>query len=310
MAQLIDVGTDGYVLTCESPCDLGLEHLRAIRVPFACFHFYVNGEEFTDDCYESMSPQDFYAHMEAGDKISTSQISPGEYRALWEPYLARGLDVLHVTTSSGISGTYNSAVLAAQEAMAEQPERKVHVVDSNMVSAGYGLLVDTLASKRDEGLTVDELHDWAEANKFKQHFWFYAGQLKYLVAGGRVSKTSGFVGKLLKICPVLYWDQVGHPIHFSNVRTARKANRAMVDRMEAEASGGLAYAGKCFISHSAAPELAADLKVCIEQRFCRLAEPVRVLNVGPTIGDYTGPTSLSIAFWSDEDKWREGEESK
>lgn len=310
MAELIDTKSDGYVLTCESPCDLGSAYLRQLRVPFACFHFYVNGQEHVDDCYESMSPEQFYAHMEAGDKISTSQVSPGEYRELWDPYLSRGLDVVHVTTSSGISGTYNSAVLASQEAMADNPGRKVYVVDSNMVSAGYGLLVATLADKRDEGLSVDELHDWAEANKFKQHFWFYAGQLKYLVAGGRVSKTSGFVGKLLKICPVLYWDQAGHPIHFSNVRTARKANRAMVDRMELEAVGGLDYAGECFISHSVAPELAADLAACIEERFPNLSGPVRVLNVGPTIGDYTGPTSLSIAFWSNEDKWREGEERR
>ncbi len=302
MNDLIDTRTDRYVVTCESPCDLGTEYMRKIRVPFACFHIYINDAEYPDDCGDTLSPETFYGHMEAGDKISTSQINPQEYRDLWAPYLEKGLDIVHLTTSSGISGTYNSAVIAADNCMEEFAGRKVYVTDSKVVSAGYGLFVDKLAEKRDEGLTAEELHVWAEKNKFRLHFWFYAGKLKYLVAGGRVSKTSAFFGKMLKICPVLYWNQNGQPIHFQNVRTMHGANAAMVARMEAEAAGGLQYADKCFISHSVAPEAALDLKNQISEKFSHLKEAVRTLCVGPTIGNYTGPSSLSIAFWSAEEK--------
>ncbi|MBR0085437.1 MAG: DegV family protein [Lachnospiraceae bacterium] len=291
-----------YIITCCSPVDQTPEYMQQIGVPFAKFHFTINGQDYLDDMGQMMSYEEFYSHMEKGDKIVTSQVNPYEYEELWTPYLDKGMDVLHVCTSSGISSTYNSANIAANEMREKYPDRKIYIVDSVMVSGGYGLLVDTLAEKRDEGLSIDELHDWAEKNRFKCHFWFFAGQLKYLVNGGRLSKTAGLMGSLLKICPLLYWNQKGQPIPYSKVRTVKKCAEAMVERMVKTCRDGLDYCGKAFITHSVAPDVAQYIADLVRSKFPRLKCEPHVTQVGPTIGNYTGPTSLSLGFWSDVDK--------
>ena len=129
-----------YIITCCSPVDQTPEYMQQIGVPFAKFHFTINGQDYLDDMGQMMSYEEFYSHMEKGDKIVTSQVNPYEYEELWTPYLDKGMDVLHVCTSSGISSTYNSANITANEMREKYPDRKIYIVDSVMVSGGYGLL--------------------------------------------------------------------------------------------------------------------------------------------------------------------------
>ena len=106
---------DPYVLTCCSTADYPLSFFEQRGVPFLCFHYEIAGEQYLDDLYQSIAPEDFFARLKGGAESKTSQVSMGEYIEFWEPFLREGKDVLHVTLSSGISGTYNSACLAAQE---------------------------------------------------------------------------------------------------------------------------------------------------------------------------------------------------
>ena len=178
-----------YVLTTCSTADYERDFFAQRTIPYVCYHYEIDGQEYVDDLYESTTPAEFYGRLKAGGQSKTSQVGVGEYQEFWEPYLAQGLDVVHVTLSSGISGSYNSACLAASALAERYPDRTIKVVDSLAASSGFGMLVEYMADLRDQGATLDELVDWAETNKYKLNHWFFVSDLDCLKRGGRVSAT-------------------------------------------------------------------------------------------------------------------------
>ena len=286
-----------YVLTCCSTADLSKEHFERIDVHYACFHYFLNGVEYPDDLGQSIPFPDFYKAMTEGAETRTSQVSISEYLDLWTPFLEAGRDILHVTLSTGISGTFNSAENAAAIARERFQDRKIYVVDSLGASSGYGLLMDTLAAKRDEGMDIDQLHAWVEENKLRVHHWFFSTDLTFYVRGGRISKTAGIFGGLLNICPLLNMDDRGRLIPREKIRTKKKVIQAIVDRMEETAEDGLDYSGKCFISMSACEEDAREVARLVDERFPRLIGKVLINNSGTTIGSHTGPGTVALFFW-------------
>ncbi len=288
-----------YILSCCSTADLRKEHFERRGIHYACFHYLLDGVEYPDDLGQSIPFPEFYKAMADGASTSTSQVSISEYLDMWTPFLENRKDILHVTLSSGISGTFNSAESAAAIARERYPERKVYVVDSLGASSGYGLLMDTLADKRDAGMGIDELRGWAEANKLRMHHWFFSTDLTFFVRGGRISKASGVFGGLLNICPLMNMDDLGRLIPREKIRTKKKVIRAIVDRMEEHAEGGLDYNGKCFISMSACPEDAEEVARLVEERFPKLNGKVLINDIGTTIGSHTGPGTVALFFWGD-----------
>ena len=151
-----------YLISCESTADMPRKFFEQRNIGYVCFHYEMDGKTYTDDLYQSTTPQEFFGKLKAGSQAKTSQVGTGEYVDFWEPYLKQGLDILHVSLSSGISGTYNSACLAAETLAPKYPERKIRVIDSLAASAGFGLLVEYMADKRDAGMGFDDLVEWTE----------------------------------------------------------------------------------------------------------------------------------------------------
>lgn len=291
---------DNYVLSCCSTVDLSKEHLESRNISYICFHYFINGVEYADDLGQSMSFDQFYKTMAEGAETRTSQVNITEYLEYFTKILEQGKDILHVCLSSGISGTYNSAQSAAMIARERFPKRKVYIVDSLGASSGYGLLMDTLADLRDNGKTLDELHEWTNANKLRLHHWFFSTDLTFYVKGGRISKTAGMFGTILNICPLLNMDHLGRLIPRAKIRTKGRVIREIVDRMEACAQGGLDYSGKCYISQSACYEDACKVADLVENRFKKLDGKVLINNIGTTIGSHTGPGTIALFFWGME----------
>lgn len=289
-----------YILSCSSTADLSEAHFRSRSIPYVCFHYMLDGVDYADDLGKSMPLDKFYQAMADGAETRTSQVNAGEYAAYFEPFLRDGQDVLHLTLSSGISGSYGSACTARDELLAKYPDRKLYIVDSLGASSGFGLLVDKLADLRDQGMGIDELHDWAEANKLKLHHWFFSTDLTFFVKGGRISKASGWFGTLLNICPLLNVDDLGRLIPRFKIRGQSKVIREIVARMEEHAQDGLDYSGKCYISHSACMEQAKAVARLVEERFPKLNGKVEINDIGTTIGSHTGPGTVALFFWGDE----------
>ena len=288
-----------YIISCCSTADLSAEHMEERNLQYICFHYEMDGTAYLDDLGKSMSFEDFYKAMADGADTKTSQINASEYEEYFEGFLKEGKDVLHVTLSSGISGSNNSANIAKDMLAEKYPERKLLVVDSLGASSGYGLLMDKLADLRDDGKTIDEVYAWVEENKLRMHHWFFSTDLTFYVKGGRISKTSGFVGNILNICPLLNMDDEGHLVPRFKIRTKKKVIRAIVEKMEEFAEGRLEYADKCYISQSACMEDAQAVAELVEEKFPKLKGKVEINSIGTTIGSHTGPGTVALFFWGD-----------
>lgn len=291
---------ENYVLSCCSTADLTDEQLEARSIHYICFHFELGGKSYMDDLGKSIPFDEFYKRMEQGEDTKTSQINAEEFEQYFEPFLQEGKDILHVCLSSGISGVMNSACIARDILAEKYPDRKIYIVDSLAASAGYGLLMDRLADLRDDGMTIDELHDWTEANKLHLRHWFFSSDLTFFIKGGRVSKSAGTIGNLLNICPLLDVNSEGKLIPRFKIRGKRKVIREIVAKMEENAENGLDYNGKCFISQSACYEDAKAVADLIEARFPNLNGKVVINNIGTTIGSHTGPGTVALFFWGSE----------
>ena len=289
-----------YCLSCCSTADLTKEYFEKRGIRYACFHYELGGNDYLDDLGQTMPPAELYRRMLAGEDAKTSQVSIGEYEDLFRGILDEGKGVLHLTLSSGISGTYNSAVIAAKQLQEEYPHRKIYVVDSLAASSGFGLLIDTLADMRDAGKSIDELYAWVCENKKKVQHWFFTSDLTFFIKGGRVSKAAGFFGGMLGICPLLNVDFEGRLIAREKVRTKRKVIQRIVQKMEENAEGGLNYSGKCFISHSECIEDAKAVAALVESRFSNLSGKAEIYSIGATIGSHTGPGTVALYFWGKE----------
>ena len=289
-----------FILSCSSTADLSQQEFDARNIHYICFHYSIDGVQMYDDLGKTMPLEKFYQRMIDGADTSTSQINADEYEAYWEAFLKDGKDVLHVTLSSGISGSYNSAVIARETLKEKYPDRTVRVVDGLAASSGYGLLMDKLADLRDEGKTVDEAADWAEAHRLELQHWFFSTDLTFYIKGGRISKSAGFVGTLLKICPLLTVNHSGKLEPSAKVRSKHKAIKEAVNRMVDNARDGLDYNGKCFLSHSYCLEDAKAVAALVKATFTKLdGEPV-IHDIGTTIGSHTGPGTVALFFWGKE----------
>lgn len=293
-------GMNSFVLSCCSTADLSHQHFQQRDIQYICFHFTLDGKSYPDDLGQSIPFEDFYRAMANGADTRTSQVNAGEYLTYFESFLKAGRDVLHVSLSSGISGSFNSACVAAQELRAKYPDRKLYVVDSLGASSGYGLLMDKLADLRDEGKSIDEVKDWAEAHRNQLHHWFFSTDLTFYVKGGRISKASGWFGTVLKICPLLNVNDEGKLIPRFKIRGKAKVIREIVAKMEEHAQDGHDYSGKCFLSNSACLEDAQAVARLVEERFPKLNGKVVINSIGTTIGSHTGPGTVALFFWGDE----------
>ena len=286
-----------FVLCCDSTADLSKEHFERRDIHYVCFHFFLDGKEYFDDLGQSVPFDQFYQAMADGAETSTSQVNVDEYINFWKPMLDEGKDILHLCLSSGISGTINSAVNAARILEEDYPDRKIYVVDSLGASSGYGLIMETLADKRDEGMDLEELHAWVEENKLNMHHWFFSTDLTFFVKGGRISKASGWFGGMLNICPLMNMDNEGHLVPRFKIPGKKKVVREIVKKMGEFADGGYEYAGKCFISNAGCYDDARAVADLIEEQFPNLNGNVVINSVGTTIGSHTGPGTVALFFW-------------
>lgn len=283
-----------YVVTCCSTIDMNLDFFAKRDIPFISFSFHMDGQEYADDYGKSISIEDFYKAMENGAMPTTSQITIYEYTSFFEPFLKEGKNVLHLAMSSGISGSCNSAMQAARD-LNEKYEAKVAVVDSLAASSGYGLLVTMAKDNYDKGMSFEENHEYIEEHKLNVQHWFFTTDLTTFIRGGRVSKTAGFVGTALHLCPLLHVSYDGKLIPMEKIRGKKKVIKQIVNKMEELADNGLDYDGYVYISNSACLEDALAVKEEVLARFPKVKD-VEINSIGTVIGSHTGVGTVALFF--------------
>jgi DegV family protein with EDD domain len=289
-----------FIVSCCSTADISAKHFADREISYICFHFKLGEQDYIDDLGQTIPYSEFYQRMADGEMTKTSQVNVEEYADYFEHLVETGKDVLHISLSTGLSGTFNSACVAANMIKEKYPSRKIIVLDSLAASSGYGLLMDRVADLRDEGRSIEEVAEWVENHKLNMHHWFFSTDLTFYIRGGRISKTAGAIGTLLSICPLLNMDLNGKLTPRFKIRTKRKVIAAIVEQMELHAENGLDYSGKCYICESACMEDAKAVAAIVEKKFPHLNGKVEINNIGTTIGAHTGPGTVALFFWGDK----------
>lgn len=280
-----------YIIYADSACDIKPEMLAEWGVVYSSltFRFTDDNKEYTD---KDMPIKEFYDKMRAGAVAKTAAVNVDTFADAFRKELAAGNDVLYLGFSSGLSTTFNSARLAAEQLREEFPDSKIIVVDTLAASAGYGLLLKLVVDKKAGGATIDEAAEYAEGIKMNICHWFTVDDLVYLKRGGRISAAAAFIGNAIGLKPVLHVDNEGHLVSVSKVRGRKTAVNALAEKFSelAEDTAG----GKIYISNA---DCMADVEYLNKTFKEKYGNEIEVItDVGPVIGAHAGPGTLALFF--------------
>lgn len=283
-----------FVITTDTTSDLPKDYINKHNITVLPLTYVLEGITYTQD--NGLEFKEFYNKMKNGSMPTTSQVNPTQAKEVFEKLYKEGFDILHIAFSSVLSGSYNSARIAADEVMDENPDCKIIVIDSLCASLGEGLLIHKVALMKEEGKSVDEVTKWIEENKLHVCHVFTPTDLFHLYRGGRVSKTAAIIGTMINVKPILHVDNEGRLIPLSKVRGRKKSLVTLVDNMEKQIGSYLEENKRdgVFIGHGDTLEDAQFVADLIKERFG--IESFLIDYVGPVVGAHTGPGILALFF--------------
>ena len=282
-----------FVLLTDSSADLSAEMVRELDIQVLPLTFTLNETNYCNyPDNRDMDPHLFYEKLRAGEVATTAAVNMAQYTEMLEPLLQAGQDVLVLAFSSGLSATFQSSRLAVEELLEKYPGRRLYTVDTLCASMGQGLLVYLAARKRQEGASIEEVRDWAEANKQSICHKFTVDDLHFLKRGGRISTTTAMVGSMLNIKPVLHVDKEGRLVSIAKARGRQASLKALVDQMEQTAIDP--HSQTVFISHGDCLEDAQTVAQMVRERFG--VRNIWINYIGPVIGAHSGPGTLALFY--------------
>ncbi|MGN0495120.1 MAG: DegV family protein [Lachnospiraceae bacterium] len=281
-----------YVLVSDATLDLPLDLINRFDIQVVPMAFTLDGEEilhYPDE--RNMTNEAFYQALKDGKTSSTSQINPATYVEFMTPILESGKDILYICFTSGLSGTYQSALIARDMLLEDFPERKIEVIDSLCASAGQGYFLYLIGLEKEKGMSMEELKDWALAHRNRVAHWFTVDDLFHLQRGGRLSFAEAMLGSALKIKPIISVDEKGALYTENKVRGNKKAVEYMIGKINESMDESQTT---LFVAHGDAEERAEEFKQKILEK--TPAENIITTKIGPIIGSHTGPGMLAVLF--------------
>lgn len=284
-----------YIITTDNMADLPKEYLEQHNIQVMSLTYILEGETYNE--FKSLSYQEFYEKMRAGSMPTTSQINPEEAKEEFLKFVKQGKNIIHISFSSGLSGTYASTRLGAQAVMEENPDCRITVIDSLSASLGEGLFIHQAVTRKEAGMEYDQLVQWLEENKLHIVHNFTVDDLFHLYRGGRVSKAAAVIGTMINLKPVLHVDDEGRLVPVSKVRGRKKSLLALVDAMGEQMGRYASENDTVFISHGDCIEDARFVADKVKERFG--VENFLIHPVGPTIGAHSGPGTVALFYMGD-----------
>lgn len=281
-----------YVLVSDATLDLPLDLINRFDIQVVPMAFTLDGEEilhYPDE--RNMTNEAFYQALKNGKTSSTSQINPATYVEFMTPILESGKDILYICFTSGLSGTYQSALIARDMLLEDYPERNIEVIDSLCASAGQGYFLYLIGLEKEKGMSMEELKDWALAHRNRVAHWFTVDDLFHLQRGGRLSFAEAMLGSALKIKPIISVDEKGALYTENKVRGNKKAVEYMIGKINESMDESQTT---LFVAHGDAEERAEEFKQKILEK--TPAENIITTKIGPIIGSHTGPGMLAVLF--------------
>lgn len=275
----------------DSATDLPLAYFQQADVDLFPLRVHIEGNDYEDIL--GIQAKEVYDKIREGHQPKTSQVSPETFLQEFESLAKRGESGVYVAFSSELSGTYNTAVMMRDQVQESYPDFQFAVVDSKCASLGYGMLVKKAVTLRERGLSVSEIEQQLlDTISTIEHF-FTVEDLDYMARGGRVSKTSAFVGGLLNIKPVLHVED-GKLIPIEKIRGRKKVIKRLVELVGENASELAKQT--VHISHGDDETAANELKSLLEETYG--VKDFEIQMIGSAIGAHVGPGALSVFFYN------------
>ncbi|QOV19806.1 DegV family protein [Blautia liquoris] len=286
-----------YVITTENTCDMPYSFYEENGVEYSYLPCTMGDIVYNKE--NDIDPKEFYDRMRNGTMPTTSQVNIEDAKKLWRPILEKGYDILHLSFSSGLSGTYNNCFLAAKELMEENSQYKILVVDTLCASMGQGLLLWKALEQKREGRSIDETASWVEYHKKNLCHVFTVDDLMHLHRGGRVSKVSAVLGTVINVKPMLHVDDEGHLILLSKERGRKRALQSLVSMMDERLGSYRDKNDVIYISHGDCEEDALYVKNLLQKKYASIKK-IEINTIGSTIGAHAGPGTVAMFFMGDQ----------
>ncbi|MBR7178914.1 MAG: DegV family protein [Oscillospiraceae bacterium] len=279
-----------FQILTDSCCDLPKQMLTEYAV--GCAPLTVHYDDTTVFPDGDMDPVKFYEGVRSGKMPKSAAVNPDQWGKLMRAALERGEDVLVLAMASGISATYQSAVIAADDLAEEFPQRTVKVVDTTQGSLTEGLMVLKAAELRDAGMTAAEAAAWFEEHKKNYCIWLTVEDLMHLKRGGRVSSTTAIVGTMLQVKPLLYLNEEGKLESGPKARGRKASLNALVEKVET--LGTPDANDTVVVGHANCP---ADAEYVAQRLRERCGVKHVIINyIGNVIGTHVGPGAVVVGF--------------
>lgn len=283
-----------FVIVSDSTVDLPKEYLQSKQVPIISLSYIMDGVTYEE--MDGLSHKEFFEKLRAGSLPTTSQINPEQAREALESFAKEGKDILYIGFSSGLSGSYNSVRMAAEDLKEEYPDINIITIDSLCAYMGEGLLLYKALELKEHGMSMEEIAKWVEANKLHICHNVTVDDLNHLHRGGRISKTTAVVGSMIKIKPIIHMSDEGKLVVIGKERGRKKSLVSIVDRMEKQMQG---YDNDIvMITHGDCIEDAEFVKKQVEERFG--IHNVMINGIGSVIGSHTGAGVVAVFFMGDK----------
>ncbi|WP_391120462.1 DegV family protein [Psychrobacillus sp. L3] len=276
-------------LFADSACDLPKSFYELHNVELIPLRVHIDKDEYEDII--GIDSKEVYAAIRAGKQPKTSQASPELFLSRFEELAKSGEDGFYISLSSALSGTYSTAVMMKEQLMETYPDLKLTIIDSKCASLGIGLLIKEAVRLRDEGMSLSMMEEKIRFSALHMEHLFTVEDLDYMARGGRVSKTSAFIGGLLNIKPLLHVEE-GKLVPIEKIRGRKKVIKRMIDVMGERADR--LEEQNIAISHGDDEATALELKQLIEERFH--PKSIEIHLIGSTVGAHAGPDTLALFF--------------
>ncbi len=280
-----------YVFMSDVSADLTQKQVSEIGIEIIPMEFHMEDKSILHypDC-RMMSLDEFYTKLKSGADSKTTQINYNTFTTIFESYLKAGKDVIYTGISSGLSGTYNTCLMAVNDLKEKYPDRKIIAIDSTCDCAGLGLLVFLAGKKYNEGASIEELEAFINETKTKICHWFIVEDLDHLKRGGRISAVTAAFGKALQIKPLLSVDEKGALLTVGKVRGKSNIIPTLLKYIERDGIG--AKENTAFIAHADNIEGALELQKKVKS----FSKDVQICDIGPVIGSHVGSGMLALTF--------------
>lgn len=278
-----------YIISTDATSDLSEEQVKNLNVKVLSMNYYVDGEAYGGENGQ-LPLSEFYDKMRLGAKTTTSMVNEVDAEEFFLNLLKEGKDILHVAFSSGLSGTYDCVCRVARN-LNEKNKNKIYVLDSKNGSTGEGMVVEYAVKLKEEGKDIQEnLNTLNEVvNNF--HSYFTVQDLKYLVAGGRISKSTAFIGNVLQIKPIICASEEGKLAQCGKAIGEKKSLLMLVDKVKQKFE---AVYNKIYVSHASGKENAMYLINKLKEIFTNVE--VSMGEIGPVMGSHCGPGTVAVFF--------------